>query len=128
MTSGGHEVEVGGGGGGMLPIYKLVCNKRQSEFLTGEVEYCMLFEHGPLPPTPTSRPPDYIHVIGFSPLFHFVYCTECKPKSKKQGGLGTKVGFSYLITSNEIIHTGSCNLWFPYLGDEDMLLGAYKRR
>ena len=24
-----------------------------------------LFEHGPLPPTSTSRPPDVIHVIGF---------------------------------------------------------------
>ena len=35
-----------------------------------------------------------------------MYCTERKPKSKKQGSLGTKLGFSYLITSKEIIHTG----------------------
>ena len=41
MTSGGREVDLGegggGGGGGELSIYKLVYN---SEFLTGEVEYC----------------------------------------------------------------------------------------
>ena len=64
----------------------------ESEFLTGEVKYCRsrerlgsglslecsmmksstLFECGPLPPTPTSRPPDVIHVTGVprpSPFF-----------------------------------------------------------
>ena len=33
-----------GGGGRAVPTYKLVCNKQQSEFLTGEVEYLTIIE------------------------------------------------------------------------------------
>ena len=35
MTSGGHEVDVGG----TVPDYKYMCNKPESEFLAGQVEY-----------------------------------------------------------------------------------------
>ena len=38
MTSGGREVDVGGGGGA-VPDYKYGRNKLESEFLTGVAEY-----------------------------------------------------------------------------------------
>ena len=41
-TYGGREMDIGGVA---VPIYKLVCNKRQSEFLTSEVEYSQSHEH-----------------------------------------------------------------------------------
>ena len=75
MTSGGRKVDVGG----VVPDYKYVRNKTESEFLTGQAEYSRscerlamersmiksstlfyIFECGPLPPTSTSRPPDII--------------------------------------------------------------------
>ena len=75
--SGGHEVDIGGGGA--VPDYKYVCNKPDRGFLTGQAEYsrsceslgsCLVtersimksstlfheFEYGPLPP--------YVHLAS----------------------------------------------------------------
>ena len=40
MTSGGREVDMGGGGGA-VPDYKYGRNKPESEFLTGQAEYSL---------------------------------------------------------------------------------------
>ena len=61
MTSGGHEVDVGGA----LPDYKYVRNKPESGFLSGQAEYSQSFE----------RPPDVIHVISV-------------PRPSPSGGVG----------------------------------------
>ena len=39
-----------------------------------------------------------------------MYYTEHKPENKNRGGLETRLGFSYLITSDRTIHTGSGGL------------------
>ena len=107
MMSGGLR---GGGASLQVCTYKCVCNKPESEFLTGQVEYsrsyerlesCLatersmmksstLFECGPLPPL---RPLDVIHVISVprpSLFFSQVFClcvlllnTNRRPKMRK---------------------------------------------
>ena len=42
MMSGGHKMDIDLEGA--VPNYKFVCNKPESEFLTGEVEYCRSHE------------------------------------------------------------------------------------
>ena len=50
-----------------------------------------VFECGPSPPTPTSRPPDIIHVIGvlrpspFFMLFHFRVLYSTQTEEQKTG-------------------------------------------
>ena len=91
MTSGGHEVDVGG----TVPDYKYMHNKPESEVLAGQVEYsscerleyCLamecsmksstLFERRHLRPMYTIlRPSDVIDVICVprpSPFFFFLF-------------------------------------------------------
>ena len=69
MTSGGREVDVWGA----LPINQLVCNKRQSKFLTSEVEYCqscepqeswLSLEHLMMKSSATWTLPPYVHLAS----------------------------------------------------------------
>ena len=125
MMSGGREVDVGGA----VPIYKLVCNKPSSEFLTGGVEYCRsherlgswllfersmmksstLFERGLLLP--------YVHLASTRrhscdrcsqafPVFRrssaSMYYTERKPKNKKRGRPGNEAGLFNLSFACQI--------------------------
>ena len=60
---------------------------------------------GPFLPTSTSRPPDVIHVMNETKAFPvfvvssaFVYYTEHKLKNKIDGGLGTRLLHTTLMT------------------------------
>ena len=119
MTSSGRKVDVGGGGGGGgLPINQLMCNKRWSEILTSEVEYCqscepqeswlsfehsmmkssMLFECGPLPPYvhlastrrhSRDRCSQTFSVFRILPL-QYIILNENR-RTRNGGGLGTRL-------------------------------------
>ena len=123
MTSGGCNVDVWGA----LPINQLVYNKRQSEFLTCEVEYCRscepqeswlslersmmksstLFERGPLPP--------YVHLAStrrhsrdrcsqafpvFRALLLPCIILNENRRTKNGGGLGTRLVLIFMNCCN----------------------------
>ena len=69
---------------------------------------------GTAPPSPTSRPPDIIHMFpGLPHLFcscSCVYYTKCKLKNKNGGGLGTRL--TYVLEKSHKYHlvvTTMCN-------------------